>query len=113
MVPAPDLIVAPDAGFAAVPDVPAVFLIRPREGRPYLARTNVLRRRLKRLSDRWRLAEVADRIVNSSLDLIRQSGFAEYYDPLTGEPCGGGSFTWTAAMVLEFLGLQRSEPGQA
>jgi hypothetical protein len=57
--------------------------------------------------------EVADRIVNSSLDLIRQSGFAEYYDPLTGEPCGGGSFTWTAAMVLEFLGLQRSRPGQA
>jgi hypothetical protein len=57
--------------------------------------------------------EVAERIVNSSLDLIRQSGFAEYYDPLTGEPCGGGSFTWTAAMVLEFLGLQRSEPGQA
>jgi hypothetical protein len=45
----------------------------------------------------------ADRITASSLDLIRESGFAEYYDPMTGEPCGGGSFTWTAAMVLEFL----------
>jgi hypothetical protein len=45
----------------------------------------------------------ADRIVASSLDLIRESGFAEYYDPHTGEPCGGGRFTWTAAMVLEFL----------
>lgn len=48
-------------------------------------------------------AAVADHIVRSSLDLITQSGFAEYYDPLTGEPCGGGRFTWTAAMVIEFL----------
>ena len=31
------------------------------------------------------------------------SGFAEYYDPGTGEPLGGGRFTWTAAMVLEFV----------
>lgn len=48
-------------------------------------------------------ADVADHIVRSSLELITQSGFAEYYDPLTGEPCGGGRFTWTAAMVVEFL----------
>ena len=46
---------------------------------------------------------VADHIVKSSLELIMQSGFAEYYDPTTGEPCGGGRFTWTAAMVIEFL----------
>ena len=45
----------------------------------------------------------AQKIVDSSLDLIRHSGFAEYYDPMTGEGCGGGSFSWTAAMVLEFL----------
>ena len=50
---------------------------------------------------------VADHIVRSSLELITQSGFAEYYDPLTGEPCGGGRFTWTAAMVIEFLEAAR------
>jgi glycogen debranching enzyme len=49
---------------------------------------------------------VADHIVRSSLELITQSGFAEYYDPMTGEPCGGGRFTWTAAMVIEFLEQQ-------
>ena len=49
--------------------------------------------------------DVADQVLRSSLDLIEQSGFAEYYDPLTGEPCGGGRFTWTAAMVLEFLAI--------
>jgi len=41
------------------------------------------------------------RIVDDSLKLIEHSGFAEYYDPATGEPCGGGSFTWTSAMVIE------------
>ena len=50
--------------------------------------------------------EVADAIARSSIELIEQSGFAEYYDPITGEPCGGGRFTWTAAMVLEFLAIK-------
>lgn len=48
-------------------------------------------------------SEVAHRIERSSLELITASGFAEYYDPISGEPCGGSTFTWTAAMVLEFL----------
>ena len=48
-------------------------------------------------------AETADRIVHDSLVLIDRAGFAEYYDPETGEPCGGSRFTWTAAMVIEFL----------
>ncbi len=47
--------------------------------------------------------KVVERIISDSLSLIKKSGFAEYYDPVTGEPCGGKTFTWTAAMVLEFL----------
>jgi len=46
---------------------------------------------------------VASKIEQDSLQLIDQSGFAEYYDPITGDPCGGKTFTWTAAMVIEFL----------
>ncbi len=46
---------------------------------------------------------IAARIDADSIRLIEQSGFAEYYDPDTAEPCGGGSFTWTAAMVIEIL----------
>ena len=52
-----------------IPDRPAVFLLWAAEGAPYLARTNLLRRRLKRLiSDRDRISRVlnltgvADRI---------------------------------------------------
>ncbi|MGV8833958.1 MAG: MGH1-like glycoside hydrolase domain-containing protein [Devosia sp.] len=48
-------------------------------------------------------AAVAALIVRSSLELIEKSGFAEYYDPISGAPCGGGRFTWTAAMVMEFV----------
>jgi hypothetical protein len=47
--------------------------------------------------------EMAKQIKQQSLELIKTHGFAEYYDPLSGESCGGDSFTWTAAMVLEFL----------
>lgn len=38
-----------DAIVAEIPNLPAVFLLWPAEGTPYLARTNVLRRRLTRL----------------------------------------------------------------
>jgi len=46
---------------------------------------------------------LARRIQTASLKLIDKSGFAEYYDPQSGEPCGGSTFTWTAAMVMEFI----------
>ncbi len=48
-------------------------------------------------------AALAERIVNASLRCIEQSGCSEYYHPITGEALGGGTFTWTAAMVIEFL----------
>ncbi len=38
-----------DSAIEHIPNKPAVFLLWPREGKPYLARTNVLRRRLLRL----------------------------------------------------------------
>ena len=38
-----------DQAIEAIPNKPAVFLLWPRQGEPYLARTNVLRRRLQRL----------------------------------------------------------------
>ncbi|WP_445681475.1 MGH1-like glycoside hydrolase domain-containing protein [Radicibacter daui] len=54
------------------------------------------------------LDDAAEEVRRDSLGLIQQSGFAEYYDPLTGEALGGGRFTWTAAMVLEFLRGERA-----
>lgn len=33
-------------------------------------------------------------------EAIASRGFAEYFDPHTGDPAGGGTFTWTAAVWL-------------
>ena len=57
-------------------------------------------------------SSTANQIVNASIKLIEKGGFAEYYDPKTGEPCGGSTFTWTAAMVIEFLALRDSNTGR-
>lgn len=52
--------------------------------------------------------DVASRIRKHSLELIGLSGFAEYYSPVDGTPAGGSTFTWTAAMVIEFLQANQS-----
>lgn len=49
--------------------------------------------------------EMSSKFEFASMGLINTGGWAEYYDPTAEEPCGGGSFTWTAAMVMEYLGL--------
>lgn len=45
-------------------------------------------------------SELATRIQNDTLKLINDSGFFEYFDPLTGAGLGGNDFTWTAAIQL-------------
>jgi len=54
------------------------------------------------------LDDAAAEVIADSLALIEKSGFAEYYDPHTGEGLGGGSFTWTAAMVAELVSSRRA-----
>lgn len=51
-------------------------------------------------------AIVAERVLDASMACIQKSGCSEYYHPMTGEALGGGTFTWTAAMVVEFLTVQ-------
>jgi hypothetical protein len=46
--------------------------------------------------------------MQASLKCIEKSGCSEYYHPITGAALGGGTFTWTAAMVIEFLNMDAS-----
>lgn len=48
----------------------------------------------------------AARIRADTARLMQENGFAEYYDPHTGAPAGGGTFTWTAAVWLGWAGHQ-------
>lgn len=47
----------------------------------------------------------SERIRKDTAKLMEQHGFAEYYDPKTGEGLGGVDFSWTAAMWLIWAGL--------
>ncbi|WP_300036829.1 hypothetical protein [uncultured Roseobacter sp.] len=48
--------------------------------------------------------DLAQRIRRDTARLMEMNGFAEYYDPHSGAPAGGGSFTWTAAVWLGWAG---------
>jgi len=48
--------------------------------------------------------ESSGRLRDCTLGLVRNSGFKEYFDPTTGEGCGGGDFSWTAAVALLWAG---------
>jgi glycogen debranching enzyme len=37
------------------------------------------------------------------LEQLTAGGFAEYYEPFTGEPIGSLAQSWTAAVALDFL----------
>ena len=46
---------------------------------------------------------LAERIRRMSRELVQNEGFMEYFDPTDGAPAGGGTFTWTAAVMLAWI----------
>lgn len=53
-------------------------------------------------------AVIADLLYGSTLRLVRQSGFREYFDPFDGTGRGGQDHSWSAALVLDLLGARRA-----
>ncbi len=45
----------------------------------------------------------ASALTDLTLELVEKSGFAEYFDPITGEPLGTDNFSWTAALTIDLL----------
>ena len=52
--------------------------------------------------------KLANRVKNDTLQLVENSGFFEYFDPVNGEGLGGPDFTWTAAVQLILNNSERS-----
>ena len=52
----------------------------------------------------------ATRLVSSIKELIRKSGFREYYNPFTGEGYGAHNFTW-AGLVCDMIQMQKEGEG--
>jgi hypothetical protein len=47
--------------------------------------------------------DLARALTEETLDLVREHGVWEYYDPDTGDGLGSEEFSWTAALVLDLL----------
>jgi hypothetical protein len=57
---------------------------------------------------------LAQRLRRDVFALVEQSGLREYYHPVSGDGLGGGAFSWTAAVLLDWLdGSGASDGGVA
>lgn len=45
----------------------------------------------------------AEALIESSLELVEQHGFYEYFNPLSGDPLGAPNFSWTASLAIDWL----------
>jgi hypothetical protein len=52
---------------------------------------------------RYGFTDHAEALTNVSLELVRRSGFREYFDPFTGEGAGVDRFSWSAALTLDLV----------
>jgi hypothetical protein len=48
-------------------------------------------------------ADLSGRLITRTLEMIRRSGYHEYFDPFTGAGYGTGNFSWTAALSIDFI----------
>jgi hypothetical protein len=48
-------------------------------------------------------------LARETLRLIEEAGFAEYYDPRTGNACGATSFSFTAALAIQLVSARNGE----
>ncbi|HEX8763216.1 MAG TPA: trehalase family glycosidase [Candidatus Saccharimonadales bacterium] len=52
---------------------------------------------------RYGYKDHAEALIESSLELVQDGTFYEYFNPLNGEPLGAADFSWTAAVTLDWL----------
>lgn len=52
---------------------------------------------------RYGYSEEAKLISDRTIELVRNGGPSEYFNPLTGDPVGASDFSWTAALTIDLL----------
>ncbi len=52
---------------------------------------------------RYGYKEHAAALTESTLEMVANAGFSEYFSPLDGSPAGADNFSWTAALVIDLL----------
>lgn len=52
---------------------------------------------------RYKFHKEAEELMKQTINLIKHSGFHEYFSPLDGEGAGADNFSWTAALTIDLL----------
>jgi glycogen debranching enzyme len=52
---------------------------------------------------RYGFHEQAEYLRQSTIELVQEGGFYEYFHPTTGNGHGSDFFSWTAALLLDIL----------
>jgi glycogen debranching enzyme len=53
--------------------------------------------------ERYGFKDYAEALRDSTIEMVEKAGFAEYFDPITGEPLGADGFSWTAALTIDLM----------
>ena len=53
--------------------------------------------------ERYGFDKQAKALAGATLNLVKQSGFYEYFDPYLGTPHGTNNFSWTAALTIDLV----------
>ena len=60
---------------------------------------------------RYGFEKEALELSNKSVLLVKDKGFYEYFNPLSGEPAGVVNFSWTAALIIDLINQTHPELG--
>ncbi len=52
---------------------------------------------------RYKFHAEAEELMAHSVELVKKSGFFEYFSPLDATPAGAANFSWTAALLLDLV----------
>ena len=55
--------------------------------------------------------ELADKLKTDIVRLVEHAGLREYFNPTTGSGHGTDDFSWSAAVLIDVLSAELSEPG--
>jgi neutral trehalase len=53
--------------------------------------------------ERYGFKDYAEALRESTLEMVKKSGFYEYFDPVNADPAGVANFSWTAALTIDLL----------
>lgn len=53
--------------------------------------------------ERYGFKDYAEALRESTLEMVKKSGFYEYFDPIDGSAAGAANFSWTAALTIDLL----------